>query len=112
MVEEAAYSAHVAAPAAAEWDTPVTGDISRTKLYTLQEDPLVGATAHLSFEDNDNNIPQGEHVRLVGGDPIGTPGPQQTGGDDKKCEPPALKQKKDQKENQPGYKACERCSVS
>ena len=50
--------------------------------------------------------------RLVGGDPIRTPGPQQTGGDDKKHEPPALKQKKDQKENQPGYKACERHSVS
>ena len=64
VVEEAAYSAHVAAPAAAEWDTPVTGDISRTKLYTLQEDPLVGATVqHLSFKDDDNNIPQGEHVK-------------------------------------------------
>ena len=71
MVEESAYSAHVAAAdpdsahaaaSAAEWDTPVTGDISRTILYTLQEDPLVGATAQqLSFED-DNNVPQEEHV--------------------------------------------------
>ena len=100
VVEEAACSAHVAAAApdsacaaAAEWDTLVTGDVSRTKL-TLQEDPLVCATAQqLSFEDNDNNIPQEEHVRLVGDDPIRTPGPQQRGGDDKKHEPPALKQK-------------------
>ena len=52
-------------------------------------------------------------MRLIGGDPIRTPGTQQTAGDDDhKHEPPALKKKKDQKENQPGYKAHERCSAA
>ena len=122
-MEEAAYSVHIAAAAPDSahaaagcccWmGNPVTGDLSRTKLYTLQEDPSVGATAQqLSFKDDDNNVPQEEHVKLVGGDPIRTPGPQQRGGDDKKHEPPALKQKKDHKENQPGYEACERCSLA
>ena len=73
----------------------------------------MGATAQvLLFEDDDNKVPQEEHVRLLGGDPIRTPGPQQTGGDDNKCEPPVLKKKKDHKENQPGYEAHERCSAA
>ena len=110
LIEEADIVA-----AAAEWDTPNTTKMSGIESATgdssFCKDPLLSSTrqtlVYKDDDDDDNDNPQESYVRLWGGHPSKTPVHQQQSSH----EPPPVKKKAEHRENQLGYKVCERSSI-